>query len=1201
MQKSQLKNIVFFFDPWIELSSEFRLGDFEYRLQANMQPLLKEFHDIQVTCMVSDHFMQVIQAHGVKLPEQLKWVQLPYEKIRRVYGSYVQGSVDFLKDQASPESLQQLAEIVRAAAGNLVADVVLMHESHAPYLQQVWPDALVLHGMFGVTHRAPFPRTYFYDANGLYSKSLLASHCQEILDSTTVDARDERLLGQIRSWYGAQILPHDPVWRHAEVIRHKYEKILLLPLQVDNYFAFDGCTQFANQLEFMEHVLETVPSNWGVWVTRHGEYASSVDSYLLEGFAKKYSNFIYVDALDAVPTVSTCLLAHVDGVVSVSSSVALQAAVIYDLPVVAAGQSHINCIATCGLEQLPQMFEIHANDHAYQANRLKMVKFVLSKYTLFNDAQLGSAHWLVNYLEQMLTLRAQGLSPLACLPETALDDFLDKLKTTSQWRLWLRYLDQAGVKPCPHPVLARLPFYDAVSWDMFDTLVDRPFIEPHELFQLMERPVRRYLNNIYFPFHYLRREAERRARSANGNRFEITIQEIYAELQVISGLDAARVAHILELELNYERQVIARRSDMGRTWNLAKVFGKHRAIITDIYFSQEFIEENLQACGYEGWDELFVSSEWRTRKDDGTIYPSYIEAVSRKFDYRPQFLHIGDNPRADRDMATPFGIDAYVIPKSMDVLRQSKIGSAQALAFRQRSFDTSVVLGVQSSRRFSRPENFKKDDSWSEGDLFNIGYSVFGPLILGYTQWLIRRLKANKVDRAYFLARDGYLIMKAYEKFEQCFDGLPPSDYLLCSRRGVMVPGIFSMQDIEEIATLNFGVMEISDFLKSRFGVDIQQVPAQVLRSYGFAKSGNSKIRFPGDLPKVMKFCKEISEIIFQQAQAERTPYLEYLEDIGFNACKNPAFVDIGYSGTMQRKIEKISGKDVSGFYMFTHNYVLDYFGDKCFESWIADFDSQRSCYRHVFNEYIPLLESFLSSDAGSFVSFTEGKDINYLYASNEADRCAFIRKSHAGVLAFIDDFLQRFGKFALEVELSTEVSTKSMEFFGLAPHVEDINTIRGVVLENMFAGAEFDLIADHAAYVDKQGRLSAKHIEALVSRSKWKTAASIYYNALNQAAAPVVAPVAASPTVPVQAAPVAVKPVVPALVQAAPAVAADVRSTSQLSKQDRLRRKFERDPQRFFLDSKHLMLRSIGHLHSVPVVARQSENLVRKLKGWED
>ncbi len=67
----------------------------------------------------------------------------------------------------------------------------------------------------------------------------------------------------------------------------------------------------------------------------------------------------------------------------------------------------------------------------------------------------------------------------------------------------------------------------AISYDLFDTLVERDFVEPHELFNLIESRVRNELNNKNFPFYYVRRQAEIDLRRETRGEFEITLDEIY--------------------------------------------------------------------------------------------------------------------------------------------------------------------------------------------------------------------------------------------------------------------------------------------------------------------------------------------------------------------------------------------------------------------------------------------------------------------------------------------------------------------------------------------------------------------------------------------------------------------------------------------------------------------------------------------------
>lgn len=537
---------------------------------------------------------------------------------------------------------------------------------------------------------------------------------------------------------------------------------------------------------------------------------------------------------------------------------------------------------------------------------------------------------------------------------------------------------------------------------------------------------------------------------------------------------------------------------MKKTWEMAKVFGKVRSIITDIYLDESFIQSVLEKNGYADYDQLWVSSEEKNRKEDGSIYPDYVAITRAKYLARSSFLHIGDNPRADGEMATQYGIHTCIIPKAIDQLKNTAYAKLLEKPLRQNSYDTSIVTGLIANKLFSSPKVNFKQNSISDGDLYNLGYSVVGPFITSYIQWVIRRLKSNKIDLAYFLARDGYLVMQVYKLFKEKFTDLPNYDYLLCSRRGVVVPGFFNLDDILETAMLNYGITTVSNFLNSRFGLEIEDIPSRILKRYNFKKDGSTKITFPSDIDVTNAFVNDIQDIILKRAEYERTLYTEYLKEKGIYDGKNMALVDLGYSGTMQRKLKDISDQSFTGLYMITHNYVLHHFRDEIFEGWLSAYDSQRSAVRHPFNEYIPLLESMLSSTEGSFLSFELDKDnrkmVNYLYSEEENYRCYFVKSIQLGAIDFAKDFLARLGNRALETELSPLSGSHIMFEFGAHPPAEDVKLFEGLLLENMFAGSEFSVIANANYYLDNAGLLSKENYSYLVNKSKWKAGAITAY-----------------------------------------------------------------------------------------------------------
>ena len=97
----------------------------------------------------------------------------------------------------------------------------------------------------------------------------------------------------------------------------------------------------------------------------------------------------------------------------------------------------------------------------------------------------------------------------------------------------------------PKELKKRLEQYDVISFDVFDTLVFRPFSDPTDLFYLLGRELE------YMDFKGIRCEAERKARKEKMNRDgqdEVTLRDIYDCLEEMTGL-SGRETMKREIEL----------------------------------------------------------------------------------------------------------------------------------------------------------------------------------------------------------------------------------------------------------------------------------------------------------------------------------------------------------------------------------------------------------------------------------------------------------------------------------------------------------------------------------------------------------------------------------------------------------------------------------------------------------------------------
>lgn len=183
---------------------------------------------------------------------------------------------------------------------------------------------------------------------------------------------------------------------------------------------------------------------------------------------------------------------------------------------------------------------------------------------------------------------------------------------------------------------------------------------------------------------------------------------------------------------------------------------------------------------------------------------------------------------------------------------------------------------------------------------------------------------------------------------------------------------------------------------------------------------------------------------------------------------------------------------------MLTHNYAFHYFKDEIFEGWLGGYDNQRATIRHEFNDFIPLIESMLSSDAGSFNNFyldKHGKcQVNYLYSEQELHRCYFVNSIQQGALDFVKDYINRLGELSADIHLSAKIGSSSLFAFGQNPAEIDVALFEGLLLENMFAGSEFNIIANPMPFLNKHGKLTNESYQQLIQMSKWKQGAVVAY-----------------------------------------------------------------------------------------------------------
>lgn len=200
----------------------------------------------------------------------------------------------------------------------------------------------------------------------------------------------------------------------------------------------------------------------------------------------------------------------------------------------------------------------------------------------------------------------------------------------------------------PEEAAEKLAVYDVISFDVFDTLIFRPYIRPTELFQTVAEKT-----NIP-NFKAIRCEMEQKAREELYKRersTEVTLDEIYKVMSRDAGIEK----EVKEMELSLEYQVCYANPYMRQVVEALKKYQKRMIVISDMYMNQIQICKILEYAGYDKFDAYYVSSDYRKSKSNGELY----EIVKVKEGRECSFAHVGDNIISDIKQAKKYGIHAF--------------------------------------------------------------------------------------------------------------------------------------------------------------------------------------------------------------------------------------------------------------------------------------------------------------------------------------------------------------------------------------------------------------------------------------------------------------------------------------------------------------------------------------------------------------
>lgn len=181
--------------------------------------------------------------------------------------------------------------------------------------------------------------------------------------------------------------------------------------------------------------------------------------------------------------------------------------------------------------------------------------------------------------------------------------------------------------------------FDLISFDIFDTLIERDVLNPKDIFYLAGLELFKDEDEAkLFRERRIKAESEARKKSDTG---EVSLKDIYRELFAIYGINAGILR---ERELALEVKHCKAREEWKTLLEAFVRSGKRVVLISDMYLSSTEISQMLIECGIEGYKKLFVSQEYGCGKISGKLYREAERALGYE---KCLHLHYGDSIKAD--------------------------------------------------------------------------------------------------------------------------------------------------------------------------------------------------------------------------------------------------------------------------------------------------------------------------------------------------------------------------------------------------------------------------------------------------------------------------------------------------------------------------------------------------------------------------
>lgn len=553
---------------------------------------------------------------------------------------------------------------------------------------------------------------------------------------------------------------------------------------------------------------------------------------------------------------------------------------------------------------------------------------------------------------------------------------------------------------------------NVITFDVFDTLIKRN-IDNKDFFYFLESEY----NNRYRCKKNLakdRLKAEKMARKKCTYR-EVNIDEIYEHFR--KGYNAEEIKRIKDLEVELELLVCVANQSAKELYDYAVSIGKKIFIISDMYLSSKQIDLILKKNGYTHHEKVYSSCDERlTKWEQGLLFKKFMDRENLVPD---NILHIGNDQVADYSMPQIQGVKAALIDEERVYPRYYGLSYLRKKDYFIYSWLSHFIVNTL-------PDN--------ENNIFKLGYEVFGPLLLGFTQWLSREIDRADIKKVFFFSRDGYILKKAFDIWRPDIR----TDYLYISRKSIIRPILQYDNSFEEFLShyKSWDKRFSLDYFLKRYEIN---VPSTLLERFDLSLIDKFDFKSLRSDKRILALYDKLKKFIIDDSIKQATYSKQYYKESDFEG--KVAVIDLGAGCSIEFALNEFIEKeslDIYPSYFYIHSPLHETNVRRLF----FDSSKRNPLYNSLLRFSYMFLEIFMAAPHGSVKGYNliNSKIIpelsNFEYCHDgKVDELNYISELQRGALEFLKRATSRFGNTII----TPEASLQNFKNFAISPEYEDI------------------------------------------------------------------------------------------------------------------------------------------------------------------